>query len=218
MSRRNLLAGLAIVAAVLGTSLVIGRDKPAERRPEHFVRHVTGSAKKERLGDLAALLRVEQLEGRVELNSGFRNATLVLAAYKDGRKVDLPESEVPLGASYETNGTIVYAVQIADLDFLPLGDGKKKHCRVRVSFRWPDESTAFVETDVPKDVIDLSGSSNQSFTGAANTDRVVPLWWLRKGKEIKLQLKTPEEVIAGHKEGAILLLSLRFNDPERGKK
>jgi hypothetical protein len=165
---------IAAVMAIAGAGAAV-RPVPG------LVRYVDGGVKPLPLGDLAEVLRIQQLQGKVELNSGFRNVTLVLAAYKDGKKVDLPGSEVPLFGEYETTGIISYAVQIVDLDFLPLGDGKKGHSRLHVSFRWPDGSSSSVERDIAKNVIDLSRSSNLTFTEEASAGREVPLFWLLTG-------------------------------------
>jgi hypothetical protein len=207
----------ALVVGIIAAAVAIAGAAPVVRRVSGLARYVDGGAKPSQLSDLAEVLRIQQLQGKVELNSGFTNVTLVLAAYKDGKSVDLPGSEIPLFGAYETSGTISYAVQIVDLDFLPLGDGKKAHCRLHFSFRWPDGSSGSVERDIPKKVIDLSKSSNLTFTEAASEGRQVPLFWLLTGGEIPLNLKTPEQVRQKVQKGNFLLLTLRFNDPERKK-
>jgi hypothetical protein len=209
-SRVLLLGVLAIAAAVAGAD-------PAERKGPGLARYVDGGAQSPQLGDLAEVLHIQQLRGKAELNSGFNNVTLVLAAYKDGHKADLTGREVPLFGAYETTGTISYAVQIVDLDFLPLGDGKKGHCRLHFSFRWPDGSTGSAERDIPKSIIDLSKCSNLTFTEAASEGREVPLFWLLTGGEIPLNLKTREQVLHKVDKGNLLFVTLRFNDPEKVK-
>lgn len=195
-----------------------GRADAAERRPEYFVRKVAGWSRPERPGDLGPLLRIKQLEGYVELNSGFTNMSLVVDAYKEGKPVELPDSHVSLrGASLDTSGKIRYAAQVVDLDFLPLADGKKGHCRLRLTFFLPEGAKVSVERDIPKDVIDLSRSSDFAFTEVASTNQEVPLLWSRTGRKTALQAKTKDDVIKEHQEGAILLLTLRFNDPKLTK-
>jgi hypothetical protein len=104
-----------------------------------------------------------------------------------------------------------------DLDFLPLGDGKKSHCRLHASFRWPDGSSGSVHRDIPKTIIDLSKCSNLTFTETASEGREVPLFWLLTGSEIPLNLKTREQVLQKVQKGRLLFFTLRFNDPEGGK-
>src|SRR5689334_22069780 len=124
----GLFVGIIVVVAATAAD-------PAARPAPSLARYVDGGVKPSQLGDLAEVRRIQQLRGKAELNSGFNNVTLVLAAYKDGKKVDLSDREIPLFGAYETTGTISYAVQMVDLDFLPLGDGKKGHCRLHASFR-----------------------------------------------------------------------------------
>jgi hypothetical protein len=45
------------------------------------------------------------------------------------------------------------AVQMVDLDFLPLGDRKKGHCRLRAAFKMSDESPISLAKDIPKSTI-----------------------------------------------------------------
>lgn len=209
---RSCILFVGVIAAVV----TIGADRTA-RTATGLARYVDGGAKLSQPGDLAEVLRIQQLRGKAELNSGFNNVTLVLAAYKDGKKVDLPSSEIPLFGAYETSGTISYTVQIVDLDFLPLGDGKKGHCRLHTSFRWPDGSSGSVERDIPKSTIDLTKCSNLTFTETASEGREVPLFWLLTGEEVSLNLKTREQVLKKVQKGNLLFFTLRFNDPEGGK-
>jgi hypothetical protein len=189
---------------MVAATALAGCAEPADQPREPFVRYVEGGAKPELIGDLAQVLRIKQLEGKVQLNRGFHNVTLVFAFYKDGKKVDLPQSEEGLFGSYESSGVIGYAVQMVDLDFLPLGDGKKGHCRLRAAFRMPDESTVSLEKDIPKSTIDLTRSSSFRFTELASTEREVPLLWLKTGREFPLNLKTMEQVMEKAKEGSLL--------------
>jgi hypothetical protein len=210
---RVLLLGLIAATA----ALTVAGDDPTVRKGPGLARYVDGGVKAPRLGDLAEVLRIQQLHGKAELKGGFNNVTLVLAAYKDGKQADLPGREIPLFGAYETYGTIAYAVQIVDLDFLPLGGGKKGHCRLHFSFRWPDGSSASAERDIPKSVIDLSRCSNLTFTEAASAGRAVPLFWLLNGGKIPLDVKTTEQVLQKVDKGDILLVTLRFNDREKAK-
>jgi hypothetical protein len=217
MNRHMITAGLVSAVAILGTALMIVRGEPADRQREGFLGDVKGGVKPQQIGDLAQVLHIVQLEGQIQLNAGFRNMTLVFAAYKDGKKVEQPASEHAGLGQHKKPGALTYAVQIVDLDFLPLGNGKKGHCRVRVSFRLPDESTVSVEKDIPKGVIDLSQSSKGTFTKLASTGKEVPLLWLMEGGVVRPHPKTREEVLEGSKKGGLLFLTLRFDDPEGRK-
>src|SRR5207253_11237711 len=124
-----------------------------------------------------------------------------LTAYKDGKPVELPDSEDRVAGDQDTAGTVQFAVDIVDLDFLPLGGGKKGHCRLRASFEWPDGSFSAVERDVPKQVIDLSDSSKLTFREAASTGREVPLLWFAKGGAVPVTVKTREQALERGKAG-----------------
>ena len=168
---------------------------------------------------MAGVLRITQIRGKAQLNTGYRNVTLVLAAYKDGKLVEMPDSEARLLNSHETRGTIEYAVDIVDLDFLPLGSGKKGHCRLRASFAWPDGSSGWAERDIPKSIIDLAGSTGKmAFTEAASAGREVPLLWFVGGREVPLTAETREQVLERAKAGPLLFVTLRFDDPPTEKK
>jgi hypothetical protein len=197
--------------------LLAGCADPPEPQSGGRARYVEGGAKKPQAGDLAGVLRIEQMRGRAELRAGYRNATLVLTAYKDGKPVELPDNEDRVAGGHDSAGTVKFAVDIVDLDFFPLGGGKKGHCRLRASFEWPDGSFSAVERDVPKQVIDLSDSSKMAFTEAASAGREVPLLWFVKGGPVPVTAKTKEQVLERVKAGQLLFVTLRFDDPEKGK-
>jgi hypothetical protein len=144
---------------------------------------------------------------------------VVFEAYKAGKKIDLPDSVIPDLGEYETNGTIQYAVEIADLDYLLLGGGKKATCRMRIAFKLADGSTSAFEKDIPKSVIDLSDCSQFSFTERAATGEDAPILWFKTGHDLPLNLVTREDVIAkAANEGSVLILTLRFNSGSGAKR
>ncbi len=217
MGRRVVALGLVAAGVAIGWAVRADPARPDARRPEHFARYVEHGAIQPGLDDLAGILHVEKYQGRVELTGGFRNCKLVLAAYKDGKPVTLPDAEADFGAQAETNCTLRYGVQVVDLDYLPLGGAKKNHCRMRFAFRNPDGSTAGLERDVPKDLLDVSKCSNMRFTERAATDTEVPLFWLKQGGTVPgPDVAGKDEVVSKYtKDGAVLIASLRFNDRER---
>ncbi len=148
---------------------------------------VAGWSKPEGPGDPGPLLRIKQLEGDVELNAGFTNMGLVVEAYKGGKPVELPDSKASLpGASLRTAGRARYAAQVVDLNFLPLAGAKKGHCRLRLTVFPPEGVKVSVERDIPKDVIDLSRSSDFAFTEVASTNQEAPLLWFGTGRKIAI--------------------------------
>ena len=204
------LTAVAMVAVAAGIAWELRADVP----PERFARYVDHGFVQPGLNDLAPLLHVKQYQGRVELNGGFRHCKLVLAAYKDGKPVNLPDSEADLLADAQTACTLRYGVQVADLDFLPLGDAKKNHCRLRFMLQQQDGATSALERDIPKDLLDLSHCSNMAFNERAATNSEVPLFWFKVGGVIPGPTVPSKELVESKwaKDGAVLIASLRFDD------
>lgn len=218
------MGGRLTAAAVVAVGVGIGWGLRAGPPPERFARYVDHGAVMPGVNDLAPVLRIKQYQGRVELNSGFRRCKLVLAAYKDGKPVDLPDAEADLLAGAETACTLRYGVQVVDLDYVPLGGGKKNHCRMRFALAHPEESasgvaTSWLERDVPKDLIDLSKCSNMRFTERAATRNEVPLFWLKAAGTVPGPAVPSKELVESKwsKDGTVLIASLRFDDRDEGK-
>jgi hypothetical protein len=218
--RGRLLAGGLLAAGVAAGWAV--RADPAGEAPrlEHFARYVDHGAVQPGLDDLAGVLHIEKYRGTVKLNGGFRTCALALAAYKGGKRVDLPDARTDLLGGAETACTLTYGVQVVDLDYLPLGGAKKGHCRMRLAFRHPDGSLAWLERDVPKDLLDLSKCSNMGFNERAATSKEVPLFWFKTGGAVPgPTVASKDEVVSKWaKDGAVLIASLRFNEPGKGGK
>jgi len=211
MRNKSIAALLACLLPLLA-QVPVGPQQTPSRKPEPFVRYVEGGAVDHSLDDLAPMLHIQRYKGEVVLSSGFTNVSLVFSVYKDGRKIDLPNNVIPDLGEYETNGTIRYSVQIADLDYLPLGGAKKGYCRVKIALQMPDDSCEWIDQDIPKSAIDLSDCSQLSFNERAASDREAPLLWFKTGRNIPLSLVTTDEITSKVKEGSVLILALRFND------
>jgi hypothetical protein len=207
------------VVAFLAVGAGVGWGVRAEQPPQNFARYVDHGAVEPKLNDLAPVLHIEQYQGRVELNSGFRTCKLVLSLYKDGKRLDFPGGEADLLADAETSCTLRYGVQVVDLDYLPLGGGKKNHCRMRFSLRGPDGATSALERDVPKEQLDLSKCSNMGFTERAATNDEVPLFWFKVGGVIPGPDVPSKDLVESKyaKDGSVLIASLRFNERRKGK-
>ena len=211
---------LATCVAAIGLLMCLRASEPASSRnsneppPARFARYVDHGFVQPGLNDLAPLLHIRRYQGRVELNSGFRHCKLVLAAYKDGKPVTVPDAEADLMADAETNCTLRYGVQVADLDYLPLGDAKKHHCRLRFMLQHPDGATSWLERDIPKDLLDLSQCSNLGFNERAATNREVPLFWFKVGGTIPGPTVPSKQLVETKwaKDGPVLIASLLFSD------
>jgi hypothetical protein len=216
------MAGRLAMVCVLAAGVAVGWAVRAEPpRPESFARYAEHGFKQGTIEDIAPALHIERYGGQVELNSGFNHVRLVLQAYKNGKRLDLPDAEGDLLANAETNSTLKYAVHIIDLDFLRLGDAKKNHCRMRFTLRGPEGETTAVERDIAKDVIDLAHVSNIGFDERAATHEETPLFWFKQGGSVPgPRVASKDEVIEKWtKDGSVLIVSLRFGDTKkpRGK-
>jgi uncharacterized protein (TIGR03067 family) len=205
---------VALLATGAGIGWATGPDIPP---PERFALYAEHGAVQPGPDDVAPVLHIERYRVRVELTRGFRSCKLVVDVYKDGKPVGLPDHEAELAAEAGTACTLRYGVQVVDLDYLPLGGGKRNHCRMRFTLRQPDGATSALERDVPKDLIDLSQCSNVRFTERAATDDEVPLFWLKAGGTIPgRDVPTKDQVISRwSKDGSILIASLRFNAADK---
>src|SRR5262245_8188129 len=77
------------------------------------------------------VLRVIQRSGTVELSHASSAAAFIeVDMYSKGKKVEEPLK--PLGSSDHTRKSdrVRFALNVVDMDYLTLGDGKKGHCRL----------------------------------------------------------------------------------------
>jgi len=79
-----------LLLGVVATAGVMAGDDLAARKASRLAPYVDGDAKSPQPGGLGEVVRIQQLRGKAELNSGFNNVTLVVDAY--GKKVvlDMP--------------------------------------------------------------------------------------------------------------------------------
>jgi len=186
-------------------------------RPEPFARFVDHGVQRGDINDLGPLLHIERYQGQVKFNSGFPSARLVIATYTKGQPIKLPNSDAELPIQEDRACDLKYAVHVADLDFIRLGDAKKNHCRMRLTLRDPAGATVTVEHDIAKDVIDLSQVSNIGFDERAATQAEVPLFWFKQGGSIPgPRVASKDEVIdKWTKDGNVLIVSLRFDGQKK---
>jgi hypothetical protein len=82
------------------------------------------------VGDTSNLLHIKKLTGNFKFDSEVKKVTLVCEFYKNGQKLsDVPEVAATIDPA-DGGDSGSFAIQIADLDYLQLGDGQKNHCRV----------------------------------------------------------------------------------------
>src|SRR5437763_16713372 len=98
--------GRVLAVGLLAAGAAVGWGARGEPPPERFARYVEHGFKQGGIEDLAPVLHVERYGGQVQLNSGFRGVRLAVAAYKDGKPVELPDAEADLLGGAETGCTL----------------------------------------------------------------------------------------------------------------
>ena len=81
---------------------------------------------------IAGALHIIQKSGAVELSADSPLARIEIVLYKEGKKLPdlLASAGVLAGPSQRENDRIRFALNVVDMDYLTLGDGKKEHCRL----------------------------------------------------------------------------------------
>jgi hypothetical protein len=107
------------------------------------------------IGDTSNLLHLKKLTGIFTFDSTVKKVTLVCEFYKKGEQLsDVPEVkatlQIPGGG---TSGK--FAIQVADIDYVQLGDAPKNHCRVLIELGLGETTLNAKEIDVPKYKFDL---------------------------------------------------------------
>jgi hypothetical protein len=111
------------------------------------------------VGDISNVLQIKKLTGTFQFDSTVKKVTLVLEFYKNGEKLaDMPNVAVTVDP-VDGGDSGTFAIQIADLDYLQLGDGKKNHCRVVLELELARQGSKTTlnpkAIDVPKYKFDL---------------------------------------------------------------
>lgn len=144
--------------------------------------------------DIAHLLQVNKFVGSYRLEGKVARLSLRIDFYNKGEKSATSIGGVWLGSPEPRSRSGKYCLQIGDLDYLPLGGGKKGHSRVHLRFTEGNVSS-WKSDDVPKSVFDFSQmSGGGSFEVRASDKGEVPVFY-RFAKGGSTGGATPEEVI-----------------------
>lgn len=167
-------------------------------------------------GDLEALLHVRRFLGTYALEGKVSKLSLRIDFYKDGHKL-ASESFTGGWQTYQEpaarSGKL--SVQIADLDYLPLGGGKKGTLRFNVALTVLDRGTSQIawEHDTSKSVFDPTRPTRGSgtFSGHPIEDGVIPLFWrlAQDGNRVGTG-NIPDEVVKDNPNADILIVSLLY--------
>lgn len=138
---------------------------------------VTGNLTTDRL---AKLLHVNQAEIKVDAERPFTSARVRLDFYCSGKKIDTITAASTSHVSPQTSAKV--SLQMADLDFLKLADGKPGNIRFHLELSTSGDGPPVhaVQThDVSKKVCSLTHVSGASWWPKATIrDKALPLCWM----------------------------------------
>ncbi|MBN9519329.1 hypothetical protein J0H58_12535 [bacterium] len=201
MSRSVAAAGFVLLAALTAPAQPAARPvKEVSLDPQSF-------------DDTAEVLKIVKRSGRVKLAADAPRGRLAVEFYVAGKKDAVTPS---IGYGTQGKGEEVrmtrFAVQFADLDYLPLGTGPKGHHRMLLKVG-TGELIASITTDVPKDVFDASnGSGGGVFDADAATATEIPLFWMVARTNTVSSARTPREIVEKHSGAQVAIFTLRLGE------
>ena len=163
-----------------------------------------------RIDDTARLLKITNRSGAFQLRAARASLELDLDFYKSGKKVEDRGLSIAVRSGKPADRG-KFSVQLADLDYLRLGDGPAAHLRAYAAVEFGGATASYTK-DVPKDVFDVSEiTGTQTFGPEHSTSTEVPLFWIvaRTG-QIRGRKLSPAEVIRAHAEGDVLIAVLKL--------
>jgi RNA polymerase sigma factor (sigma-70 family) len=230
--------GLAVIfmLGVTGAGVVaIGYGRapaPDESKPQAKKEAATKVVLKEPdMDDVASILHIFKESGTVPLHAPIQKAGLKIEFYKGGRLVkQLPDpdmKEPPFLWGVADFGTQLeaarFSLQIADLDYLPLGGEKKGFSRIQLHLAFVlagSYSTGrggstnlsgggTLTQDVSKDAFDFKWSTGASaFRGEAGSATELPLFYVLANTKDPVYAKTAADLIAKNDKADIMIVSL----------
>src|SRR5690242_7852617 len=93
--------------------------------PNHIAEKIT--LKETEFDSLDEALHLIRNSGTLKLSAPRRKGMIEIEPYKDGKKQPMVRGG---GIETEASGDIRFTLQVIDMDYLTLGDGKKGHCRL----------------------------------------------------------------------------------------
>ena len=165
------------------------------------------------VGDVASILHIIKRSGEVQFRGPVGKAALKLELYKDGKRLNFRAEAglIDMTGVDQKPDKARFSVQIADLDYLPLGGGEKGRCRLQMNLQLglPNPGGVSGAEDVPKSMMDLSGLTGfGSFPPAASSATEVPLFYLIGNTHNVIGADTPAEVVAKNEKADVLIVSL----------
>ena len=195
----NLIGRLAVTVAVAVASLSLA---PAQDEKIVVRTLKLGAAD---FDDMCRLLHIEKISGEYDLAGKITSVGVVMEAYKKGKLSGNPIRSVKQMEAKPGDRKGRFTIQIADLDYLKLGDAPKGHCRVFMALQ-EGVNAGWAHVDVPKEQFDFSAMrSGGGYSDFRPVKGRIPLFWRLSGNEqIVSTGETPDEVLRKNPDANIL--------------
>jgi hypothetical protein len=136
-------------------------------------------------------------------------AQVHIAVYHRGARVG---ADIEFPALHDSFGSgrdrATVCLESADLDYLALGDGKKRHCRVLARLEL-GSSISESTVDVAKEQFNFSRvTGGGAFAPTAGSDHEIPLFWLVANSTKVTVATTVEKVVKENSEGDVAIVYL----------
>ena len=161
------------------------------------------------IDDLAHVLRVTRISGEYDLAGVTNRAGLLFEIHRKGKRVGDPIRSVFLAGRHERNRQGKFSIQVADTDYLKLGDAGKGNHRVMVAVQ-EGGTTCRGSIDVPKTVFDFSMTrGGGTFTAPRAEKGRIPLFYRVGGAATAVGAgESLEQVLKNNAESDVLVVYL----------
>ena len=158
----------------------------------------------------AEVLHVTQKSGTLEL-IGAHRAFIEIDMYKNGKK--LPNVVKSLGSHDPRNvDRIQFALNVVDMDYLALGDGKKRHCRLHLKLTVGKVGSSST-LDIPKKECDFSKLTLVNDFGRIEGagDRIPVCWMIDTSTGAgMITAGKPEDIVKANPEADMAIVYIRL--------
>jgi hypothetical protein len=213
------LIGIALVGTAAGSWFFRATAKAAPADAKDAERPAKSVTFRERgFDDTADILNIVRHSGEVILSPGrLPSAYLAIDVYIDGQKQQrtIEGSHTNWSQNVNVQGKpIDFCIQIADLDYLPLGDGKKGHSRVLLNWIPRGGGSDGFAQDVAKEFFDFSRHGQVGYFSAKESfGNEIPLFYiLLTDANRTWGASTIADVIRLNPKAKVAIVCLRLED------
>ncbi len=169
------------------------------------------------LDDVASILHIYKQSGKVHFPAPIKKAGLKVAFYKAGKlmkQLAVDGGLMDVSAIAEKVEAAQFFLQIAELDYLPLGGGNKGSCRMQLNLQLDTDRVGGgggvgSTHDIPKGDFDLSHIvSVGTFPAEPASTTETPLFYLLANTNTSVAANTVAEVLAKNDKADVAIVSL----------